>query len=328
MNSTLFSQKISQSDISSAHDLIKNAQNITLLPHIKPDGDALGSVHGLALALQSIGKNTEIIYPSARADRTPFAITHRIDSHKQQPDLIISCDSASLERIYYPESFQKIPFISIDHHVSNSLVQDLSGKTKTHISLLAPDRSSTCEIITELLKIWDIQITTNIAQVLLFGIISDTQSFQTSNTSAQTLATASHLLSCGASLTEITQAQITHTEPSIIRFWGELLATSISIPEKNMVYTLCDQKFFDKHAKTEADLSGFINYFSRITQVDITLLIYQQDAETLKASLRSKETDVNKIAQKLSGGGHPRAAGISYTGTDLEDFLRVITREI
>src|SRR3972149_4336866 len=117
---------------------IQNAKSITFLTHYKPDADGISACTALAAVCEKKGKVIETIYPTAPElpiKRQPNKVL--INEHRQIPDLIIMCDTANYDRLYYPEAFKSIPCINIDHHVSNNI--------KATVNLIATEVSSTCE---------------------------------------------------------------------------------------------------------------------------------------------------------------------------------------
>jgi nanoRNase/pAp phosphatase (c-di-AMP/oligoRNAs hydrolase) len=101
-----------------AWKMIQEASKITFLTHYNPDADGVSACAALAHVAVQKGKQIEAIYPTEPKlfiKRQPEVVL--INEHKQIPDLIIICDSANYERVYYPEVFTQIPSINIDHHI-------------------------------------------------------------------------------------------------------------------------------------------------------------------------------------------------------------------
>ena len=134
--------------VAAAWELIKKSSKITLLAHYKPDGDTVSACAALDIILRRLGKTVETVYPTTpefNFKRQPEKVF--INEHSQTPDLLIACDTANFDRLYFPEAFQTIPLINIDHHVSNTI----DGV----YNFIDPDSSSACEILYSLLLAWD-----------------------------------------------------------------------------------------------------------------------------------------------------------------------------
>src|SRR4051794_3507887 len=179
-----------------------NPRRILIISHVNPDGDAIGSVIGLGLALESRGHRVSLLTPTVAP---PFVANmpalERVQFFSMDPslpsdiDLILLVDTGDVRRIGQVWETEREyvlarPIAVIDHHVTNS--------GEGIVNFVDPGRSSTCELIYQLLRAWDVPITPDIATALLFGVTTDTQSFRTSNTDASALRTAADLLEAGA----------------------------------------------------------------------------------------------------------------------------------
>jgi len=286
--------------------LIKEAHNILLLAHHNPDGDSLSACAALEYALRAQGKCVETAYPGGHVESVPITPAPLYNaSHTIDPDILINCDGAHKDRLYLPSSIASCPLINIDHHISNSI----NGT----VNLVAPEASSTCELVAQLLELWNMPYSQEIAQALLFGIMQDTQVFRTSNTTATTLNIVSALLDAGADITQLKAYLTQHSSPTVIKLWGDLYRNIQCNASKTAIWVVCDKQLFAQHHLDETALLGFINTLANITTIDVCILFYEQSDGLSKVSLRSQSTDVNAIAQQFGGGGHVNAAGITST---------------
>ncbi len=283
---------------------IQQAKKITLLTHFRPDGDAVSSCAALSYILNKLNKKVETIYPNKPElafKRNPKNLI--INKHKQKPDLLIALDTANYERMYFPKEFAKIPLINIDHHISNSL--------EGTIHFIKKETSSTCEILFELIKAWDIKLIDKYAaECLLIGILYDSLIFHTQSTYPSTLRISADLMDLGANLYKLKTEITANKNPKIINLWGNILSSIKITKNKKAVWACITQNDLIKHNLELNSLIGFSNFLSQIAQIDITLLFYEMKSGETKVSLRSKKTDVNKLAAKFGGGGHKNAAGI------------------
>ncbi len=288
-----------------AWQLLRDAHQITLLAHQKPDPDALGACGALALALNALGKKTEIIYPNIGKDPLPFTLENlRENNHTMIPDVIISCDTPSLNRLYFPPVFETIPHISIDHHQDHTI--------PALYTFVDTTSTSSCELVYRLLTLWKQPITSAMANMLLFGILCDTLNFKVPGTNATTLRIAASLIDHGANLAELNSALIIHSNPAIISLWGTLMSSAHYNTEKTAIWTVCPTTLLQQYHLSEAALNGFVALIPHILTIDVVVFFYEYNGMS-KASLRSKKTDVNALAKKFGGGGHIRAAGINST---------------
>jgi len=301
-----------------AWSLITSAQKITLLTHHKPDADGVSACTALDLVLRKLGKTTEAIYPSkldTPLKRQP-ALVH-IQKHDQMPDLLIACDTANYERLYYPEAFRTLPLINIDHHISNSI-------TGT-VNIVNGQAASTCEEVYHLLmtccpKLMDAQI----AECLLFGILYDTQVFRTQSTTPRTLAAAQACLAYGSNIAHLARELFALKQVSILPLWGDVLQ-SVSIDEtKKTVWAVVKQCDLQRRNLQTDALEGIVNLLAELNPLDVSILCYEAEDGSTKLSFRSKERDVNALAKTFGGGGHRCAAGASVKAPIDEVVKRVV----
>jgi bifunctional oligoribonuclease and PAP phosphatase NrnA len=290
--------------VEQAWALIKTSNNITLLTHSQPDGDGVSACAALDYILLQMGKNVETVYPNKPEfdfKRCPKNIL--INKHAQHPDLLIACDTANYERLYFPEQFKDTPLINIDHHVSNSL----NGV----FNFVNGEASSACEELYLLLTAWDGNVIDKyVAECLLFGIIYDSQLFHIQSTTSTTLAISARLMNCGANLFQLKTELLSNKSYKILMLWGKLLSNIKISPQKNAVWAVVTRQDLKEFGVEISSLIGFNNLLSQICDVDITLFFYETEQGQTKVSLRSKVTDVNQFAKQFGGGGHANSAGI------------------
>jgi phosphoesterase RecJ-like protein len=292
LNDNIFSSDVLQG----AWNLIQKSKKITLLTHEKPDGDGVSACAALDHVLQKYGKETETIYPN----EPEFEIkrqSHKtlMARHEMVPDLIIACDTASYNRLYFPETFKKIPLINIDHHISNSI--------QGTYNLINTNTTSTCEDLYIILKAWDpASVDRYVAECLLFGILYDSQVFHIQSTTSRSLRIAAELMEHGADLYQLKTELLSRQNPQTIALWGKFMST-ISVSEnKKAAWAVITQTDLKKFGVTLSSLAGFNNFLAQICDIDVTALFYETESGQTKVSLRSKETDVIALAAKFGGG--------------------------
>jgi bifunctional oligoribonuclease and PAP phosphatase NrnA len=305
---------ISPEQANLAWQAISQAKNIVIISHRNPDPDAIGSNLALRMALTQSGK--KIL--SACVDKIPTnceflaqAVNYDCAINLDQADLLISVDCGSKSQVafesIYPGIFQAKPFINIDHHASN----DFYGT----INLVHTNLSSTCEIVYNLFKIWQIELTPAISTCLLFGLYYDTGSFMHSNTTSSVLQMAEDLLQNGADQQIIITNLYKNCSENKFKIWGKVLA-SMKITNQNAVAAaLSHQEIKDMNVDPE-DLSGLINYLSMVKGSDYAVFVHEDTAGQIKGSLRTTQDnlDLSSLAAQLQGGGHKKASGFTIPG--------------
>jgi len=294
---------------------IFNAQHILILPHSRADGDALGSAKGVALILQKLGKTFEIVCPDS--PKVDFSCEYKIAKYDQIPDLLISVDCASKERCFFPKEFESIFFINIDHHISNTLYADVNIIKK------AP---SACEVLVSLFaavfgkNIFD----QDIAESFLFGMMTDTLIFSTSEVSHKTFTTTQFLLSLEADYQKVKKGVQNFLPIKQFQLWSEIIFRAKLDINNQILILNVNKQIINQLKLKQNDFVGFINHVSSNVDTDIIIFISEFQDDTIDVSMRSKITDVSKIAQSFSGGGHKHAAGFkvkNISNLDLEKKL-------
>lgn len=281
------------------NNLIQQALKITLLTHINPDGDGISACAALEHCFKKLNKQIETIYPcKPDIDFKRQPENFFINKHNQTPDLIIACDTTSLDRAYYPDNFKNIPLINIDHHISNTI----SGTC----NFVEPDYSSACEVLFFLIQD---NLDTYAAECLLYGIIADTCVFQTQSTKAQTLHVAAKLIDLGANLYQLKSEYLGTKDPQTIMLWGSIMSSLHIVNKDKAIVAFATKKDLEHFEQTQAALDGFSNFLAQTASSDITVFAYETVDGKTKVSIRSKVSDVNTFAAQFGGGGHKNAAG-------------------
>jgi len=304
---------------------ITNCSSCIIVSHESPDGDSLGAQIGLALGLKKLGIKTQIRckdpVPSIYGflPGTELLIPSR-SIRLGQGDILVVLDCGNLERTgvrFIPHPSPII--INIDHHVSNTAFG--------HVNWVDPDASATSEMIYLLLQCMAVAIDPCIATNLYAGILTDTGSFQFSNTSSQCLHIASQLVQANADPHAISSAIYDRKSLPAIRLIGHVLSgMEIHNGQGIALLTVTRQLLEDLDATYE-DTEDLVVIPQKIASIRISILIKELDDGEFKVSLRSKgRLNVSKIADRLGGGGHPNAAGIKMKGSlqqVKEEILRI-----
>jgi phosphoesterase RecJ-like protein len=300
------------------------ATNILVVSHVRPDGDAIGSLLALGLALQQGGKKVQMVL----SDGVPASFRHLAgyDLVDTKPDgdvdLFVTVDCADFKRTGKQfENFRK-PDINIDHHLTNERFGALN--------LIEPEAVATAAILTEYLPAWGFTLTPAIAAALATGIVTDTLGFRTSNTTPAALRQVAELMEVGIDFPDLyNRALVSHSLPAA-RYWGAGLSNLKS--DGRIVYaalTLMNRKTAAYGGNDDADL---INFISSIEDHVVGMVFVEQDNQHVKISWRALQPgiDVSKIAKHFNGGGHAAAAGADIAGTleEIQPRVLEVTREM
>ena len=299
---------------------LKNCKHVLISTHTSPDGDGIGSLIAIGLALDALNKKITFYNESPTPAVYRFLpsvnrVTHNIGSTDIY-DTAIILDCGNLQRIGKAVStVSRIPvIINIDHHITNTRFGDYQ--------LIDTVACATAEIIYRLIKGLSVPISKSIATSLYTGILTDTGSFRFSNTNSAAFAICKEMVGLGVDPYYIAQHVYGTYSLGRIKLLN-LALDSIEISQngKLSIMTLTQDMLAETKTHSE-DIDGLINYAKRIEAVQVAALI-QEDRNGKKkgfkqfhVSLRSDGTvDVAAIAASFGGGGHFNAAGFSIEST-------------
>jgi len=303
---------------------LENAQKIVIASHVRPDGDAIGSLLGLGLALKNAGKAVQMVL----VDGVPSSFKYLEGSElivkepQGEHDTFITVDSADFKRVgKFFENFGQ-PDINIDHHKTN----EKFGK----FNLIEAEEVATAAILANHLPFWGYEITKPIASALLTGIVTDTLGFRTSNTNPSALQVCAKLMETGADLSDLYMRSLVRKTFPAAKYWGAGLS---SMEQKDGIVwstlTLEDRKRAGYGGNDDADL---INMVSAIDGNKIGMIFVEQSDNHVKISWRALENgfDVSKVAKHFNGGGHAAAAGADIPGglNEVQPLVLRTTREL
>jgi len=310
--------------IAAIKERLEAAQKILITSHVRPDGDAVGSLLGLGLALQNAGKTVQMVLVDGVPSNFDYLEgSDRIQKEAQGDfDTFITVDCADFKRVGKPFQSLRKPEINIDHHVTNERFGELN--------LIEGKDVATAAILTKYLPAWGYAITLPIAAALLTGIITDTLGFRTSNMTSEALRQAAQLMDTGVDMPDIYMRGLVHRSLPAARYWGaglSRLASSDGIVWSAL--SLEDRKACGYSGNDDADL---INMISAIKGHKVGMIFVEQHDNHVKISWRALEpgVDVSPIATHFGGGGHAAAAGADIAGTlaQIEPLVLEKTKEL
>jgi len=311
---------------------INSSDHLLLASHSDPDGDAVGSLLALGLALGKLNIKATLYNPSPIPAVYRFLPSvERIVRHLKKAntyDVALILDCGDLSRIGdASDTVGRIPvIINIDHHISNTRFGD--------IQLIDTTACATAEIVYRLIKTLNASIDEDIATSIYTGILTDTGSFRFSNTNEAAFAISKEMTEWGVDPFKVAQHVFGTYSLGRIKLLN-LALDSIEISDNGKLSIMTVTKSMLEETGTQAeDLDGMINYARRIEDVKMAALIQEQKNGSDESnnfcryhvSLRSDSTvDVAAIASSFGGGGHASAAGFQIETTLLELKSEIIT---
>ena len=311
--------------IDKAIKIIEESNNIYIASHVQPDGDSIGSILALGMAIKKVKKEVNII----KVDDIPvdYSFLPKLEIIREYDvenniDIFISLDSSDLDRLGIGKQFalKANKVINLDHHITNGNFGD--------INIVSSSSAATGEIVYEFIKRMEIKIDRDMATCLYTAISTDTGSFMYCNTTYKTHLIAAELLKLGIDKDYINRRL--YQSKSIERvnlFISSLNKLEYFLDGKIGITVVTQDMLKDNNAKLE-DTEGVISFIRDIDSIEVACLLKEINDKETKISMRSKKyVDVSAICDRFNGGGHKRAAGCTiYNKIDIAKEL--ILKEI
>lgn len=242
-------------------------------------------------------------------------------------DLIITADAAvltELGEIYtaHPSLFKEVPLINVDHHATNSYYGT--------VNLVDMTATSTGEILVGLLEALNVEIDPDIATCLLTGIISDTGSFQHSNTTPKSLTVAAQMVGFGARQQDIIKYLFKTKEYSTLKLWGQVLANLQFDAANRLVWATAAYGDIETAGATKEAFTGLIDeLMTSVPGAEVVLLITEREPRMVYCSIRTaRGVNAAEIAELFGGGGHAGAAAFKLMDMTLVEAQPLILEKV
>ena len=308
---------------------LRSGEKFLLTTHENPDGDALGSLVAMNEVLRALGKDT-VMFLSEQEFPLPYeyrwlpldSASHTLPADAEDRTIVF-LDCGNIDRM--PVSFlgrEDAHIVNIDHHHDNTRFGTAN--------LVVDGASSTAEIIWDLTKDLDVELTTPIAEALYVGLVTDTGKFQYENTTPTSHEMAADLLAHGVEVHEIFRRLYENVPLAKLALLARVLSRVQRYDGGRLTASYILRSDYEELGADENLAEGIVDHIRSIEDTVVAALIRQQLKEgregVLKVSLRASadEVDVSVIAREEGGGGHRQAAGFSTERSreELIEFLR------
>lgn len=305
---------------------IRERTAIAIVSHENPDGDSLGCSLALALGLDQLGKRSTVVLPEpvpsglAWLPAIDRVVVSEVVPEGHAVVALIECSDFGRSGVGGIEGLETL---NIDHHAKNGRYAD--------VDWVEPDAAAAGVMMHELLRELGADVTPDMATLLYVAVLTDTGSFQHSNTDVAALTVAADLVARGADPELVASRTYRRTTKGRLRLLQHAL-DSLVVSEGERVATMTLPLEAFATADGERDTEGIINHAQDIEGVSATALFKEVDERRYRVSLRSDgSADVGRVAASFGGGGHARAAGCEMHG-DLDSVrarvLEAIRREL
>ena len=315
-------------DLREVAEAVRSHDRFLITTHENPDGDSLGSILAMKLALEQLGKDV-VMYLSGETPLPQEYTFMQLDGIRRSlPEdagerVVLALDCANARRTGPdPSVLERAPLvIDIDHHHDNTRFGN--------INVIVASASSTGEVLRDLFDVMGIDVTPNIAEALYIALVTDTGRFQYANTTPKTLRVAAELVEAGANVHRVFQTVYENIAFAKLKLLARALEHARVYEGGRMIVSHLERSDFEAAAAEEPFSEGIIDYLRAVEGAEVAALIREPptaNGPLRRVSLRTRaqDIDVSAIARKSGGGGHPQAAGFSSESSveEITDFLR------
>ena len=296
------------SPLSEIVDTLRNGERFVLSSHARPDGDSIGSQLALAHSLSSLGKVARIVNhdpPPTYLDTLPGVSNIEVSPTVVGAyDAAIVLECASLNRTNVL-GLEKYRVINIDHHTGNSMYGSLNW--------FDPSAAACAEMIYDVIVELGTRMTPEIGIPLYAGILTDTGSFRHANITNRTFNICRDIASTGIKVADIASDIFQRSSVGKIKLTGTLL-DHMKLESGGQIALLhLDEHVLATTGCPADDMEGIINIPLSARNI-VTVILFKTGADSTRVSLRSKGiVNVQTVAAKFGGGGHPNASGFSFS---------------
>src|SRR6266851_7635683 len=323
------SPQTTASDLAAVADAIREHDRFVLTTHENPDGDALGSLLAAKLALEQLGKDTVMVLYGDAPLPGEYGFMPLGELERRWPDdvsdrVLVALDCANESRIADPEVLGRVPLtIDIDHHHDNTRFGD--------VNLIVPDASSTGEVLRDLFRELDVELTPDLAEPLYIALVTDTGRFQYTNTTPKALRLAAELVDAGADVHAVFQQVYESVDFAKLKLLARALERAQVFEGGRIVVSHLLRNDFGEVGAAEPYSEGIIDYLRAVEGSELAVLIREPprgDAPMRRVSLRASvdELDVSAIARSFGGGGHRQAAGFQ-SDKPIDEIIELVRRQ-
>lgn len=299
-----------QKAINEVVEILRGYDRFIVVSHVNPDGDAVGSLLGLYLALKEMGKQAWALAKEPLPEIFDFlpgsgdVLVGEV-AEEVNPQWIVSLDVASRERISGSiDGFRDgVKVINIDHHPTNPHFGD--------VNLVEPALSSTAELVFRVLRRLVHTVSPQVGMCLYTGIITDTGCFRYAGVTSETLNLAAEILNTGFDPYVVSRSLFEEYPLSRLFLERVMLERIQVVLDGRVLVSVLYPDDFDRLGAAMSEAENLVNRLRENQGIEVGILFIGLPSGAYRVSFRSKgRVDVSSVAKTLGGGGHRGAAGL------------------
>lgn len=299
------------------YNKIKVYDKIVIARHIGPDPDALGSANGLKEIIKETFPKKEVYTIGSVASKFKFmGEIDKVDEEIFKDSLLIVCDTPNIKRIDGIDDINKFKdIVKIDHHPEIDEFGNLKWVDST--------KSSVCQMIIELTYNTRLKMTKSAAEKLFMGLVSDTERFLYSYTSADTMRVVSKLIDDTHIDFTSLYSELYRRPISDIRLLGYMFE-NIQVTDSGVGYLTLTDDILKKYNVDAGSGGNLVSNFNNIDELLIWVIFTEDIKQNLiRVNVRSRGPIINKVLEDHGGGGHIYSSGARITDKDeIEQIIK------
>jgi phosphoesterase RecJ-like protein len=306
-----------RTDLEQAGRRLLQSEQVLVLTHERPDGDAIGSLLALTLALRGAGRRATPVLLEGLPGRFRFLPGAELVTRETLPGpaLTVAVDCADRGRISARLGDGAPIHLNIDHHPTNTRFGEWNW--------IDERAAATCEILAELIPAWGLPLDRDVATNLMAGVVTDTLGFRTVSVTPRLLRTSANLVDLDVDLPGLYQRTLSSRSFFAARYWGAALTRLQK--EGPLLWTSLTVEDRRASGYSGADDADLVNLLTTIEDADLVVLFVEQDKSRTKVSWRATPgINVAALATAFGGGGHELASGATLEGSLSEIQERVL----
>lgn len=310
MTSTLFDTLL---------EAIVSSERITIFRHEHPDCDALGSQWGLLTWIKENFPEKEVYALGFEStNQCSFPASHDISDDVIRHSTAIVLDTANTARIDDARALNAQRLIKVDHHPNREPYGDPC--------IVMDKAAATCEILSDFFNAYSdtYTVSSEAAEYLYRGLLTDTLCYRTNNTTAHTLVAGAYLVSKGIDVAKVNRELF--DVPYAVFAFQNALRTKTACKDGIATCILTQDDLQQWHI-TASEARNYIDELGHVKEFEVWAIFTESEEHPglFHGSLRSKHVIINEIAQQFNGGGHPNASGVkNLSKADINALLRVL----
>lgn len=309
-------------DFKKAINAINRAKSIAVACHINPDGDCIGSLLALGLALEKLGKKVHLVSP----DGVPKRYAHLALRGNVRKKLNVKCDMAiavdcnSKEMLgsAFPEIKSSKYILEIDHHEYR--------KAFGNLSLIDTKAAAVGEIIYQLIKRLGLNVTEDMAENILTSIIVETNSFRLPTVRPETFSVCAELLKTGVDFYKLSEAVYWSRTKEAVLLSSACMSKIKFLSRGRLAWSMITRGELARMRGADEDVDAVASDILSIKSVRLAVFFREKNDKTIRVSLRSKgNIAAIKVADRFGGGGHFDSAGcrIKNSKASIHEVLKL-----